>query len=441
MISASILIVVIFLIFFILVRTRNKMYGYDPKVNYCYNFKNPKDFDLEKTLNLNCYNKNQTLILKLNIKSTFFSKLFTPYVKVSSNQESQKTFFEHNLKGIRYIDISFFSGIENIKISTKYCKIISNKIEIFDFEDLDIKSKKVLVIAPHADDAEIASFGLYSDAKKSVIVTVTAGETVSDSFSLFENDTNKAIFKGRIRVHDALTVGQIGKVDYQNSIVLGYFNETIKKMYENKENNISSKTAGISDINYFRKVKHSDIETNPNASSNWKSLVIDFKYILKSINPDLILTSHPQIDSNLDHKYITLALIEAMEELKCENIKLLTFTNHLNQNEIYPYGKIFSTSALVPIFDESFIFQNLYSHKLSKEKQIYKFYSLESMHDLREPLIQIGFIRAFKFAFKSFRRYLNGKEKSYYRRCVRTNELFYLTNYKKLKEFYEGNLK
>ena len=432
-------IFVIILIMYILVRTRNKMYGYNKKKDYCYNLKNPKKIYISNPINLQEYNVHQTLILKLKVKSTFFSKLFSPYIEVYSDSKIEKTFIEHNASGIRYIDISSFSGFKNIKITTKYCKIISDELDIFNYENLNIKDKKILIIAPHADDAEISSFGLYSDAKESFIVTVTAGETVSDDFKFFDNNVDKAKAKGNLRVLDALSVGQIGKVDYENSIALGYFNETIKKMYEDKKNIIPSKTAKISDINYFRKVNHSKVKTNPNAISNWNSLILDLKYIIDSINPDFILTLHPQIDSNLDHQYTTLALLEAMEELKCNNIKLLTFTNHLNQNEICPYGEIFSTSALVPKFDTPFIFESIYSHNLSKEKQIYKFYSLEAMHDLRDPLIHIDFLRAFKFAFKSLRRFVNGKEKSYYRRSVRTNEIFYVTEYKDLKKAYNGD--
>jgi hypothetical protein len=67
----------------------------------------------------------------------------------------------------------------------------------------------------------------------------------------------KAKIKGNLRIFDALTTGLLGKVKYENSLVLGYFNETIKIMYENKNKLVSSKTAGISDINYFRRVNHS----------------------------------------------------------------------------------------------------------------------------------------------------------------------------------------
>ncbi len=434
------ILILLLIIIYVLISTRKKMYKYKTKQDYFYDFKKSKKFDLKELINLQDYDKNQTLILKIKIKSTFLSKIFPPYVRIYSNQKEEKTFFEHGAHGIRYIDISSFCGMENIKLFTKNCKIISSNVEIFDFENLDIKNKKILIIAPHADDAEISSFGLYSSAKESFIVTVTAGEG-SCKFCDFDCDKElKAKIKGNLRIFDALTTGLLGKVKYENSLALGYFNETIKIMYENKNKLVSSKTAGISDINYFRRVNHSSIATNSKPKSNWDSLLNDFECIINSIKPDFIVTLHPQIDSNIDHKYITLAIIEAMEKLNCEEIKLLTLTNHLTQNEFYPYGNMFSTTALAPRFKTSFIFDSIYSHKLSREQQIYKYYALESMHDLRDSTIQIGFKKAFLFAFRQLRRYLSGKEKSYYRRSVRTNEIFYVTNYKDLKRAYEDIL-
>lgn len=428
--------VFLLMILFILINGRKRMYKYNQRQDYCYDLKNPKIFNIEN-INLKEFNKNETLILKLTIKSNILSKLFTPYIKVSLENKFEKTFFEHGAAGIRYIDISTFGGFDNIKIFAQNCNIVSKNLEVYDFEDLDIKNKKLLIVAPHPDDAEISSFGLYSSAKESFIVTVTAGECSCKYCDIEDDKEVQAKLKGNLRVFNALTTGLLGNVEYQNSIALGYFNETIRNMYENKEKVFSSKTAGVSDINYFRRVQHSKIKTNPNPTAKWDSLVSDFKYIINSTKADLILTLHPQIDSNPDHQYITLALLEAMEELNYEDIKLLTFTNHLSQNEYFPYGEIFSTSPLAPKFDEPFIFDKIYSHQLSKEKQIYKYYALESMHDLRDSTIQIGFKKAFNFAFRQLRRYINGKEKSYYRRSVRINEIFYITNYKELKKAYK----
>ena len=433
------IVIVLFIVLFILVISKHKIYKYNQKQDYIYDFKNPKVFELDD-INLEEYKRDETLILKLKLKSNFLSKIFLPYLEISNINKKEKTFFEYGLNGMRYIDISSFAGNSSIKIDSKMCKITSKKVETFSYDNLNIKEKKVLIIAPHPDDAEISSFGLYSSAKESFIVTVTAGEG-SCKFCDFDCDKElKAKIKGNLRIFDALTTGLLGKVKYENSLVLGYFNETIKIMYENKNKLVSSKTAGISDINYFRRVNHSNIVTNSKPKSNWDSLLNDFECIINSIKPDLIVTLHPQIDSNIDHKYITLAIIEAMEKLNCEEIKLLTLTNHLTQNEFYPYGNMFSTTALAPRFKTSFIFDSIYSHKLSREQQIYKYYALESMHDLRDSTIQIGFKKAFLFAFRQLRRYLSGKEKSYYRRSVRTNEIFYVTNYKDLKRAYEDIL-
>ena len=54
---------------------------------------------------------------------------------------------------------------KNIKITTKYCKIISDELDIFNYENLNIKDKKILIIAPHADDAEIS---VYSEEESKV---------------------------------------------------------------------------------------------------------------------------------------------------------------------------------------------------------------------------------------------------------------------------------
>ena len=76
MIFLYILATIIFLIVFMLIRTRDKMYNYNQKKDYCYDLKNSKKFDISKAINLKAYDKNQTLILKLEIKSVYILKFF-----------------------------------------------------------------------------------------------------------------------------------------------------------------------------------------------------------------------------------------------------------------------------------------------------------------------------------------------------------------------------
>ena len=81
--------VFLLMILFILINGRKRMYKYNQRQDYCYDLKNPKIFNIEN-INLKEFNKNETLILKLTIKSNILSKLFTPYIKVSLENKVEK---------------------------------------------------------------------------------------------------------------------------------------------------------------------------------------------------------------------------------------------------------------------------------------------------------------------------------------------------------------
>lgn len=415
-----------------LIDIRKKMYNYSRDRDFIYNFNNAIEVENFYRLNLESFN-SKTIILSINISSNPLGYLFAPYVEISGEQ---KIYFEHGLNNaLRYIDLSYFATQKELKFKFKHCFATSKKAKVFTFDNIDFNDKKVLILAPHADDAEIAAFGLYSDTN-SYIATISASEGDCDFCDIEESKQKQSILKGDLRVVDALSVPMIGEVFVDRVMVLGYFCETLKSMYENRDKIISSKTANLSDINYFRRVEHTKFKLNPKPLSSWDSLVDDISKILEQIKPDIIVTPNIDLDSNKDHKYTTLALVEAMS-LGMKEAKILTYTNHHTHNELYPYGAIFSTSSLAPKFDNKEVCSAIYSHQLDRSKQIKKFYALESMHDLRNPLVHIGFIRAFSFAFKQLRRVVNGKEKSYYRRAVRTNEIFYVAGYEKLKKACE----
>ena len=94
------ILILFLIIIYVLISTRKKMYKYKTKQDYFYDFKKSKKYDLKELINLQDYEKNQTLIHKIKIKSTFLSKIFPPYVRIYSNQKEEKTFFEHGAHGI-----------------------------------------------------------------------------------------------------------------------------------------------------------------------------------------------------------------------------------------------------------------------------------------------------------------------------------------------------
>jgi hypothetical protein len=95
---------------------------------------------------------------------------------------------------------------------------------------------------------------------------------------------------------------------------------------------------------------------------------------------------------------------------------------------------MFSTSALAPKFKQPFACGTVFSYRLSKTKQYDKFYALEAMHDLRNSLLVIGVQRAWSHFVKKLKREIQQRDKSYYRRAIRPNELFYVTTLEELRQ-------
>jgi hypothetical protein len=52
------------------------------------------------------------------------------------------------------------------------------------------------------------------------------------------------------------------------------------------------------------------------------------------------------------------------------------------------------------------------------------------MHDLRDSLIQLSLKRAWKLTIKLLKSKIISKDKSYFRRAVRANELFFVISHK-----------
>ncbi len=423
-----------------LIIVRKRQYKYNPAQDYVYDFETRANaIHISKIHNnsLQLFEKQEgeTLILKMDIHIQFFGHLFQPYVEIiSENGKKERSYFEHRACGIRYIDVSGFVSDEacSVRIETNHCNS-DPEVVMYHFKNDDIEDKVLLTLAPHPDDAEIAAFGLYSSVKESYIITTTVGEEGKcDYCGLIDSKQEKAIQKGKLRVHDALTVPLLGNIPQHRCAMLGYFGMSLKRMFDHRDEHAVSKVTGIDDINYFRRIEHTQFIANDNVCSTWDSLVRDIKSAIVLTKPDMIVTPHPEIDGNSDHQYTTYALIEALEQSGLDDVKLYYYTNHHIYNEAYPYGPMFSTSILAPKFNIPFQCDAIYSHTLNEHKQYEKFYALESMHDLRDATLVIGVKKAWRHFTKQLKRAIQQRDKSYYRRAVRPNELFYVMEWRGL---------
>ena len=122
-----------------------------------------------------------------------------------------------------------------------------------------------------------------------------------------------------------------------------------------------------------------------------------------------------------------MALFEAIKRTGLQEGQLYLYTNHFVLNEYYPYGKTGGAVSLPPSFGHQWYFDSIYSHPLSEDNQKDKILALEAMHDLRLDTEWLYTDSTFKLAFENFERDIFGQENSYFKRAVRSNELFFVT--------------
>jgi hypothetical protein len=146
------------------------------------------------------------------------------------------------------------------------------------------------------------------------------------------------------------------------------------------------------------------------------------------------------LDTHEDHKYATVALIEALKLSDIKHINLFLYTNHYVYSEHYPFGEIYTNITLPPWFEPNgYLFSSIYSYTLSKEKQIRKLFGLEAMHDLR-LISGYTYEDPYKDIITSFKKGIlnimgRGPSRySYFRRAIRNNELFFIVNYEDISK-------
>jgi len=189
------------------------------------------------------------------------------------------------------------------------------------------------------------------------------------------------------------------------------------------------------DSNMFIKYNQSKLLQGLKKPVNWNALVDDYTYILKTIQPDIIVTPYPLLDRNNIHKLSTIALLESIKKNNIKKGKLFLYTNHLVPNESYPLGESGSIISLPANFNGNINVDSIYSQSLSQKDQNDKYLALEAMSDLRGD-IDWHFTNGLTQKFLQLRLFINkdilNKDFTYYRRSVRKNELFYVVDVKKI---------
>jgi len=361
-------------------------------------------------------------VLQLTVRATLTGCFLDPHLLIGEERFD----FERGVRGKRYLNLSI--PLSTFRENDTPCKsvhcTISGPFILTGFETADFSRKRLLVLAPHADDAELASFGLYSQADEVMIVTVTQGEIEAETYeSLGLDDVSAATLKGRLRTWDSMAIPTWGNVPIQNCVQLGYYCMRLAAMRDHPEQPFSSLVTQQADTREARKWNHIALPSDQDGSPTWVNLVADIGFLLKQFRPGVIVTPHPERDPHPDHVAATRALIEAVGESGHSPEAYLLYANHLHDNDRWPMGPAGGGIGLPPSFQETEP-GTFWSFPTPPAVQIDKAMALAMQHDLNHSLPLKKKLRRIIQHLLAGRTWPPTGENEYFRKAVRSCELF-----------------
>lgn len=426
MTALIITIVLVFALPFMVYKKRKFYYPFDRHKDYIYNMPEGTTHRLSsgKLDLLGVETEGHTVFARVRVVASPMGYLLHPSVRISGDGKDLVQYVEYGSKGYRYINLSGCGG--EVCLRGHRLSIPDQEVEVYTFKNIELQDKKILILAPHPDDAEIAAYGLYSKhAERVFIMTISPGENGYFHYKELyapEERTRQHLRKGELRTLDSITVPLMAGVKPENMIMLGYFNMVLEDMYNEPTKEIPSKKFGTTDVNIFRRLNTNPLADRLKEGSNWLAFKENISIILDHAQPDVIVTPHPHIDSHEDHQYSTIALLEVLREQGETKGELLLYTNHLDN---YPYGRLGGVMPLPPSFDDTILYKGLYSHPLTTDDQREKILAFDAMRDLRINTDYRSWKRLIARGLSRMRARALSIEKDYFNMYVRSNELFY----------------
>lgn len=362
----------------------------------------------------------ETLVLELRLRATRLGRWCDPHVLVGDDRQD----FELGVDGRRYLNLSGQQA-DGLAIDARFCRI-EGELRLHAMRNPDYAEQRMLIVAPHADDAELAAFGQYSRARDVAIVTLTQGEIEAGAYQrLGLDEAAAARLKGRLRSWDSLAVPLWGGVPQERCVQLGYYCLQLPAMAEQPERAVGSRESGEADIRSVRRHNPFPLPSDADGLPSWNNLLADLAAVLEHFRPEVVLTPHPELDPHHDHVAGTQALLEAIQRSAWRPSTLLFYANHLHDNDRWPMGPAGNGIALPPAV-AALSADRLWSPSLSAEQRLDKAMALGMQHDLQGRLPLKKRLRRQIQRLLTGRRWPSSGEDEFFRKSVRRHELFWV---------------
>ena len=366
----------------------------------------------------------ETLVLELQVKTTWLGRWLDPYVELGDDRQD----FERGVSGRRFLNLSGQAaalGANTLTLRGRHCTLSSSGT-LWVMSNPDYAQQRVMIIAPHADDAELAAFGLYCRTEEASIVTLTQGEIEAEDFQRLGLDKAQAArLKGRLRSWDSLSIPLWGGVPASHCVQLGYYCLQLPAMAEEPNTSFGSRESGEDDVRSVRQHNPFKLPGDVDGAPTWVNLVGDIQALLEHFRPEVVVTPHPELDPHSDHVASTRAVLEAIAVSAWKPATLLMYANHLHDNDRWPMGPAGAGIALPPAI-EPLPSDRLWSPLLSADMQVDKAMALAMEHDLQGSL---GFKRQLRRVIQQWlagRRWPVTGSNEFFRKAVRRHELFWV---------------
>ena len=370
---------------------------------------------------------DETLILEIGIRSNWLGRFLDPRVELLAGAASDVQTFERGVKGVRFLNLTGLAeplAAGTLRLRGRHCRMQQSP-RLWITPAVELRKRRVMVIAPHADDAELAAYGLYSQADETWVVTLTAGEIEAEHYQAMGlAKAEAARLKGRLRAWDSIAVPRWAGVPESRCVQLGYFCLQLPVMQAAPDLPVGSREADLADIRPFRRFNPFPLPADIDGAPTWHNLLADLRALFEMARPQVLVMPHSVLDPHPDHICAQAAVLEALQGLAWQPETLLCYANHLHDNDRWPMGESGDGVALPPQLEATEAWAPC-SLVLDIDTQRDKAMALGMMHDLQPAP---PFKRRLR---RALQRWLAGRrpspygENEFFRKAVRRHELFW----------------